>query len=297
MDLVKYAKGVKSFNKSEILESILLQQGMLNSLTGMLTVGKNNEVSLESFADRWALTKGILRDINRRGSVFTVEGILDQGITASAFLLKKVEEYAKTLNDGVDGRTLTVKQANMLSIIDMINFWTSYSIEMLSALTNMAYEAKDPEKSKYTEPEDLRFLNKTWSYYADLSHILCTEAQSVSRNFTRLSEVPVDETALDVLARNKGVQSVKAVPVRDFGVHQILPMFWYGKAKKEFDLRRIKSLTKTIEQHSMKLEQLMNRRGGAEDPKLDRQIEIYQNAIIKAKAAIEELDGRYLPKD
>lgn len=289
MDLVKYAKQVKMLNKKDVFETIALQKGMANSIRNMLKLNAANEVTYNSVAQSWALTKGIIKDVGRRVNNPTMSDIFNDSLRGIEFLLGKLEQEAKKMDAVVDGSTISIHDANILSILDNVGFWNSYTLELIEVLSGFVLDgvAEDRKVNK----ADLTFLNKTWSYYSDLSVQFMDEVPSIVKRLEKLPDVPVDRDNVDIIQGAKGYDGVNAM--RGFGVHVILPAYWVLSIKKNVDIARIKANQKRIEIHSMRLEQLMNKRNGAEDPHLDRQIEIYQNEIIKSKAKIDDIIASY----
>lgn len=289
MDLVKYAKGVKSLKKKDVYDTIALQKGMVNTIKNMLALNASNDVGYDQYAQRWALTKGILKDVGRRVTNPTMTDVFVDSIKGIEFILSRLEQQAKGIDDTIDGTTLTIKETNILIILDNIGFWTGYTLDLVEVLSSFALEGKEDERG--INKADLTFLNKTWSYYSDLSVQFMAEPDQIVRRLEKLSDVPADQDSVDIVQNAKGRDAVNAM--RGFGIHTVLPVYWILDIKKNIDLGRIKANQKRIEIHSMKLEQLMNKRNGSNDPHLDRQIEIYQNDIIKAKAKIEDIVESY----
>lgn len=289
MDLVKYAKGVKSLKKKDVYDTIALQKGMVNTIKNMLALNASNDVGYDQYAQRWALTKGILKDVGRRVTNPSMTDIFVDSIKGIEFILSRLEQQAKGIDDTIDGTTLTIKETNILIILDNIGFWTGYTLDLVEVLSSFALEGKEDERG--INKADLTFLNKTWSYYSDLSVQFMAEPDQIVRRLEKLSDVPADQDSVDIVQNAKGRDAVNAM--RGFGIHTVLPAYWILDIKKNVDLARIRANQKRIEIHSMKLEQLMNKRNGSNDPHLDRQIEIYQNDIIKAKAKIEDIVESY----
>lgn len=289
MDIVKYAKNVKALKKKDVFDTLALQKGMVSTLKNMLALNKTNNVSYDQSAQKWALTRGILKDVGRRVNNPSISDVLNYSINGIDYILNKLDNEVKSMDEIVDGSTLTIKETNILVILDNISFWTGYTLDLIEALGTFALENKEDEH--VLSRADLTFLNKTWNYYAELSVQFMNDSANIVKRLDQLSDVPIDQDAVDIIQNAKGPNAVTAM--RGFGVHVVLPAYWVLNIKKNIDLARIKSNQKRIEIHSMKLEQLMNKRNGGEDPHLDYQIETYQNQIIKAKATIDDIVASY----
>ena len=78
-----------------------------------------------------------------------------------------------------------------------------------------------------------------------------------------------------------------------FGIHSINPIFWSSVLWSKVQLVRIDRMRASNEILAMKINQAINRKNGVNDAALDKQIEVYQDAIIKHTAKIKDIEAAY----
>lgn len=288
MQLVQYSGGVKTFNKADILKEINTQRGFQESVHNTLRLAHSNNIDLDKQAEAWAVTKSIM-DKSWKKYHFQNDLVDSLSIIVPRWklILDAVEKVIRGESDNViSGQTLTIRQANCLMVLDYSNFYCTYATQMLEVLLTLA-------SGKTAPKADLEFLNNTREMFIDIFVMVYDRDDEIIKKILNGQDVEVDQTAIDVLSKGKGESAVVAMASRDASVHQFLPMYWFKTLRAEYDLSRIRSLRESSELSAMKIEQISNRMNGQVDPKLERQIEIHQNNIIKNRAKIESIEARY----
>lgn len=294
MQLVQYAKGIKTFNKNDILKEIEVQRGFLDNNLGTLRLVSSNNIDLEQLSEKWVVTKSIMDYAWKKHHI---EGsLVDNLATLTPYwkkLLDEVESLVRKEKDNIiDGSTLTIRQANALMVLDYCNFYNTYASNLLEVLLSMALKDERAENSGVPKA-DLDLLNKTHNFFAEIYSQIYANFNKIIDRLKKAPDVEVDEMAIDVLSDGSGENGLKSFATRDLGVHNFSPVFWFKSVKMELDVKRIRNLRESNEMNAMKIEQLMNRKTGLNDPKLDRQIAAYQDRIIKNRADIERIEARY----
>ena len=293
MNIVEYSKGVKTHKETEIIGSLQIIQVGLKDLNDNLNRLRIDEINLIPYSEQWVVTKSIMKTIYKSGVVpnsYTIIDVIQYGLESGLKVVEELIARVKAYRAKVwDGSVITARQANILNTIEHLNFWNDYSYMLLDVLITQYSQNKDAEH--YLNKADTRWINGTREFYTDFSIELCRGSKEVMRRIDATVELEVDETAMDVIESTKGRPSVAAM--KGFGIHLVTPMFWIGVIKEKIDLFRIDNMRRNNEMFAMKIEQAVNKKNGADDAKLDRQIEIYQNAIIKNRDAIETIEGNY----
>ncbi len=297
MQLTQYARGVKTFKKSDILKDIVVQEGFLDSLSNTLKLGKSNDIDLTSIGRNWVLIKAMDRDIDNRGIQIDAVDLAATNLRYWGQLVKACGEEVRKMPDTlISGETLTIKQAAVLQVLDQCNFYCTFLTTLTEALLSIGLSDKDPANA-VKNTADIQMLNKTWMYFNDLNVGIFNTLPDILKRLKNAPDVEIDESTIDILGKNKGELAFTPIPTKNAGAHVFLPMYWVKSMRMELDLARISSMTESNEQNAMKIEQLMNRRTGQNDVQLDRQIEIYQSRIIKNRSKIDDIYARYERKE
>jgi len=198
-----------------------------------------------------------------------------------------VKSYKETL---WDGKLMSVKQANVLNVIEYMNFWVKYSRMMYEVLLTMNNEGVEP--SKYLTGMDLKWMNGSEMFYRMFTIDLMKGGRYILDNMAKLPDIEVSPTSLDVLKASEGSGHIDVLN-KGFGIHNVNPLFWLGLGISKIQGMWIDKLRRDNEYFAMKISQAINKRNGSPDPDLDRRIEIYQDKIIKNDHSISEIEAQY----
>lgn len=292
MELLNYVSKIKQFKKDDLLTSIRDEKGIVAGLSDTLALIKSNSFDLETTASRWALTQGILKDIHRQlpSSVKLMETI-EYNVGSIDKLLDGLEDRVKKIKQNlIVAESVTIREANLLSLLDGVEHWSKFTDMLLSTLITMTSN-KNNNTNELTK-NDLAFLNKTWNYYSFCSIQYFKGAATLLSDLDKLPDVPATETNIDVIQGSKGISGV-SLAINGLMPHELNPKYWFDNFMVEVNLRRIKNLHESNKMLAFKIEQANNKRNGVNDPNIDRQIEILQDKIIKNKAVEERIRGKY----
>ena len=292
MDITQYVGGVKTVKQNEILSTILNVEVAAADLDAGLESIINNSIDLSTQIEKWVLTKGVNKAIHQAGFKadtlieFTRHGL---GVikALSPEITKMVKSYKETL---WDGKLMSVKQANVLNVIEYMHFWVKYSRMMYEVLLTMNNEGVEP--SKYLTGMDLKWMNGSEMFYRMFTIDLMKGGRYILENMAKLPDIEVSPTSLDVLKASEGSGHIDVLN-KGFGIHNVNPLFWLGLGISKIQGMWIDKLRRDNEYFAMKISQAINKRNGSPDPDLDRRIEIYQDKIIKNDHSISEIEAQY----
>ena len=292
MDILSYSSNVKTFSKNDVLNILLSLEVGASDMIGALESIKNNKLDLEHQVSSWVVTAGIRKHLEKQG--FRVTEFVDNALFCAnavkaivADLIKTAKEY----RDNVwDGKLLTLKQVNLLNLAEYCGFWLRYTRTVFDVLVTMV--STNTEPSKYLSQLDFRWVNSTELFYRQFTSDLMKGSRHLVTELNKIQDVEVTQSALDVLEVTEGLSSVDLLK-KGFGVHLVNPVFWVALGKSKIQIFRIDQMRRQNEQFAMKISQAVNRRNGSNDPQLDNEIEIYQNAIIKNDYLISEIEKDY----
>lgn len=294
MDILSYTGKVKTFNENELyalLASITVGAGDL--LANIENLKANNlEKDLEAAAESWYLTKSIkkaLQDKGFRGSSLLAD--LEFGLAAIKTTVDGVVKMIKGYHTKLwDGKLVTLRQANILNLVEHMYFWCEYASKLIDVCLTIHLNKVDP--NKYLSGHDQKWLTGTQEFFKHFTLELLKGSKAIISKLDSIPDVEVSEVSIDVLETTAG-KGVTDLVGKGFGIHNLNPMFWIGLGLKNVNLARIDNMRAKNQQHAMKISQAINKRDGTNDPQIDREIEIYQDKIVKNEHAIEQIIRSY----
>jgi hypothetical protein len=293
MDAIEYSAGVETFKDTEVISALLNISVAATDLEGNISRIRNSDLDLSAVANEWIITKGLgkfLRDNGVRTD--DLSQTLLVGVAAIQALVPEVTKLVKGYNEKIwSGKMLTLRQTNILNLIEHLTFWIKFTRMIFDVLLTM--NNKDIHADQYLTKYDTRWINGTDRFYRQLTAELLKGSKAVLARLNDVPDIEMTPTTLDVLESTEGADKVDLLK-QGFGVHLVNPIFWYHLAWSKINIMRIENMRRDNELFAMKINQAINKKsGGGEDPQLERQIEIYQNEIIKNTVAIEQIEKKY----
>lgn len=294
MKLVEYTNKVKTFKETDLIAQLQVLQVGMRDLNDNLGRIKDVMPDFNTLAEKWAVTKSILTAARRNGTLpnsYQFSDLLDHSITASLYLIPELEKAVKGYSSKIwDGKILTMRQANILNVIEYLSFWLKYSAVVCDVLVTQHNQSIAPEQ--YMSKADLRWVNGTREFYTDFSKDLSEGSRAIMKRLDNIPDVEVDEATVEIVESSHGVDKAHLVK-RGFGIHTVNPMFWVDVVKSKYNIYRIEQMRDQNMTLAMKINQAANKKNGTNDAALDRQIEIYQDKIILNQNNIEQIEARY----
>lgn len=291
MNVLEYTKNVKTFKEADI-KSALLNITVANNDLQANVQRIANELDLAKEAQEWAITKGLNKYLQTRG--LGGRSFAQDTLAACATIDKLVPQLTKIVGEFKeqvwDGKLINLRQANLLNVIEHLNFWLGYTRTVYEVLVTIQAQRQDP--SAILDKADTRWINGTEQFYRLFFAELLQGSNVIIAGLNAVPGIEVTQTAIDVLEATESTATSDLLK-QGFGIHLVNPMFWVGLAWKNINLQRIEQMRRKNEMFAMKISQAINLKNGNEDPKLEHRIEVYQNEIIKNQAAIEKIEASY----
>lgn len=294
MDILSYTGKVKTFNEGELHTFMAGITVTTNDLLANIENLKANNLAgeFDKAAESWHLTKGIHKYISDKG--FRGSSLLadfEFGLAAIKHVMPGLEKMVRGYNTKVwDGKLVTLRQSNILNLLEYINYWLEYTSKVFDVCLTIHLNKTDP--GKYLSVHDQKWMQGTADFYKHFTVELMKGGRILLQTLEKIQDVEVSEVSLGVLEATTGKGTTDMVG-KGFGIHNLNPMFWIGLGMKNINLMRIDNMRARNQQHAMKISQAINRRDGTNDPQIDREIEIYQEKIIKNEHAIESIIKDY----
>ncbi|QYN79987.1 hypothetical protein PQD71_gp094 [Kosakonia phage Kc263] len=233
-----------------------------------------------------------------------IENQLKKGLNPHADLIDSLEYAAKQLDmwlpklrDRVlksktsvyDVETITFREKGILDIVSALNFFNRYATMVLNIVLTQA--AKEVNFASFLTKVDITFFNNTPTYFAGLLIRFSQSVKSLEDMVDNLSDETYDATSEEILRNSVGDKAVSAL--RGLAPHELNPLYWWKRRQMKADIKAIVDTNQDIDMLAMKIARLNNRRDGTNDPDIDRQIEVYQDALIKKQGKIMQIEAKY----
>jgi len=292
MDLIAYQGKVKEFKVSDIVTFLLNIQVGAQDITGNMESLKANNIDLGTWAGNWVITKGLQKHFEAAGfrnSAFidNIFHCLKAVETLVPELIKQVKGYKEQI---WHGSVMTLKQLNILNVAEYLSFWVKYTAMMLDVLLTLETKGTAPES--YLSKDNTRWLSGTEAMYRSFSMDLMKGSRHIVSSLEKIPDAEVNANSLSVM--NATSDFTTDLLQKGFGIHLVNPAFWLSLGWSKIQLMRIENMRRKNQLFAMKISQAINKRNQAPSPQLDREIEIYQDAIIKNEAKIESIEADYV---
>lgn len=280
--------------KTDVLVSIDKEIVYLRGLSDTLKLLRDNPDNYseaEGYVHRNAVLKGIDHDVKKRiNPRSTLLEIMDFSINQLlAWVPKLKDRISRSKTDTYDVETISFKEKGILDSIQAIDFFNRYSGIVLDIVITEAN--KEVNMNTFLTKVDLGFFNNTAKYYSNLLIKFSQSIKVLETMIDDLTDEPYDTQSEEILSASVGDKAVTVQ--RNLAPHQLNPLFWWRMRRMKKDIKALVDANADIDMLAMKIARLNNRRSGIEDPTLDRQIEIYQDEIIKKQGKIAQIEARY----
>lgn len=280
--------------KTDVLVSIdkeLVYLRGLNDTLFLLRDNADNYAAADAYIQRNAVLKGIESDVKKQINVRT--SLLE----SMSFAINQLITWVPKLRDRVihnktttyDVETITFQEKGILDSISAINYFNRYAGLVLDIVITEA--SKEVNMNTFLTKVDLTFFNNTPKYFSNLLVKFSQSIKTLETMIDDLTDEPYDVQSEEIIANSVGVKAVSVQ--RNLAPHELNPLYWWRRQRMKKDIKTIIDSNADVDMLAMKIARLNNRRTGVEDPALERQIEIYQDEIIKKQGKIAQIEARY----
>lgn len=280
--------------KTDVLVSIDKELVYLRGLSDTLFLLRDNAdnyAAAEAYIQRNAVLKGIESDVKKQINVRT--GLLE----SMGFAINQLITWVPKLRDRIthsktttyDVETITFQEKGILDSISAINYFNRYAGLVLDIVITEA--SKEVNMNTFLTKVDLAFFNNTPKYFSNLLVKFSQSIKTLDTMIDDLTDEPYDVQSEEIIANSVGVKAVSVQ--RNLAPHELNPLYWWRRQRMKKDIKTIIDSNADVDMLAMKIARLNNRRSGVEDPGLERQIEIYQDEIIKKQGKIAQIEARY----
>lgn len=265
--------------------------GLRDTLDLLKDSGAETWKMAEEVITKNAVLKGIEANLKRSISpsislLGNMEDVLSQ---LNMWLPKLRERIAKSKTTIYDKETISFKEKGILDTISGVNFYTRYATMVLDIILTQAN--KEANLQSLLNKVDFAFFTDTAPYFINLSVRFSDSVKSLETMIDDLSDEMYDETSEQIIAAQVGESGVTVL--KNAALHKVNPLHWWKMRKMKKDINTIQSNIESINMLAMKIARLNNRNNGIQNPDLDRQIEVYQDGIIKKRAQNLSIEAKY----
>ncbi|AEV89544.1 putative virion structural protein [Pseudomonas phage OBP] len=264
--------------------------GLRDTLSLLNDSGKANVDTLEGYVQRNAVLKSIESQLKQSLSPrATLISALENSTEQLALWIPKLSDRINKGSTKVfDRETVTFKEKGILDIVAGINFFNRYATMVLDILLSQAN--KEERLENYLGKVDFAFFNSTSKYFAHLLVKFSESVKNLEAQIDALSDETYDSASEEIISAQLGAS---AVSVKNMAPHELNPLHWYKRRQMKGDVKTLVKSGQDIDMLAMKIARLNNRRNGTDNPDLDRQIETYQDAILKKRANMVRIESKY----
>lgn len=263
----------------------------LNDTLSLLRDNADNYAAAETYIGRNAVLKGIENDVKKHiGARTSLLESMNFSINQLLTWLPKLKDrIVRSKTDTYDVETITFKEKGILDSVMAVDYFNRYSGLVLDIVITEAN--KEVNMNTFLTKVDMGFFNNTSKYYSNLLVKFSQSVKTLDTMIDDLTDETYDAQAEEIITASAGEKAVSVQ--RNLAPHQLNPLFWWRMRRMKKDIKTLVDANADIDMLAMKIARLNNRRSGIEDPGLDRQIEIYQDEIIKKQGRISQIEARY----
>ena len=289
MNILNYVKNVKEIKKNDLQASIRTELSLVRQVQEIRQLMITHKVDIDGKL-QWTVPTSIMNNIHKFASrQIQLSHVVDQGASSFAKVLEHLQAFVEKEKTNLwNAESLTIKQANALTLIEQISFWSKYTQLLLDGIISEQYDSKKPCLTS----ADLAFLNKTIGYYIDISAMTFNTSAEIIKQFDGLMDGQADESSIEILESIRGAGAVSPFD-RGIALHYFTPIYWIENMMMNYDLFRLKKMKDDNLYFASKIAQIENRRNGENDPLIDSQINVYQERLIKNRATADRIRAKY----
>ncbi|MGL5418664.1 MAG: hypothetical protein ACRDA9_04345 [Plesiomonas shigelloides] len=196
MNILNYVKNVKEIKKSDLQSSIRTEISLVRQVQEIRQLMVTHGVDIDD-KFQWTVPTSIMNSVHKFANrQIKLSHVIDGGALTFVKVLEHLQAFVEKEKTNLwNSESLTIKQANALTLIEQISFWTKYTQLLLDGVISEKY---DPKKSGLTSA-DFSFLNKTMGYYVDVCSLSFDGSEAVTRQFDNLMEGQAEESILEIL--------------------------------------------------------------------------------------------------
>lgn len=224
----------------------------------------------------------VRREISGKHTLFdAMTFALDNAKVVADYVETKLKKSGTKI---FDTATITYREKGMFDWLNAISFFTNYTSKVIDITLTQPKAVNN-----YLSKADFEYINKTVGYYRTILKRLCDSQKNILRSIDMLSDEQYDPEFSTVIEEAKGRAAV------DTGLapHHFSPEYWRRYVAMRWDVSTIKSNQEKIDLYASKLQRLENKRNNNPDPKLDSQIEFWQNEIQILDSEISDIEAKY----
>lgn len=285
---------ISDTSKIDVIAAIDKEGNYLQGLLDTIQLLGDNAANLQAaqaYVQRNAVLKGIENDLRKQ-----LDSRSDL-ITAITYAVKQLITWTPKLKDRIvksktsvyDVETINFREKGILDSVSAIGFFNRYASIVLDILITQA--GKEVNMTTFLSKVDIAFFTNTAKYFSHLVVRFSAPVKSLETMIDDLSDETYDATSEEIIRTQVGDKAVSVQ--RNLAPHELNPLYWYKRQRMKKDIKSIIDANADIDMLAMKIARLNNRRTGQEDPALERQIEIYQDEMIKKHGKIAEIEARY----
>lgn len=281
---------VKNAELPNILKIIGIERSYLESLKDNVEMIKASDPAVLKDIDTYisknavfnGISEAVRREISSKHTLFdAITFALDNAIELSKYVETKLKASKQKL---FDTSTISYREKGMFDWLNTISFFSNYTSKIIDVVLTQPKTINN-----YLSKADFEYLNKTVMYYRTVLKRLTDSRKNLIRSIEMLSDEQYDPEFSSIIEKAKG----KDATTIGLAPHNFSPEYWRRYLVMRWDVSTLQSNQEKIEMYSAKLQRLEIQRAGGANPKLDSQIEYWENQIQILDSDIADIEAKY----
>jgi hypothetical protein len=296
MDILKYLKSLlPKLSRNTVTDNLRLVSEELNDTTIPLFDSANVDFSNFDFKSKEVVR--LLPTFNslvnkRKGNIITtIDTILKDVSKLSALLLTNIEN---DFEETIASTGLTCSKAQKLQLTEGIDFVTRYSRKLLNYIIIA-------ETSKYDQGNTIEnrlskvqreYVTKFFSNYCILMNGFAKGGPEVLKIFNSIPNITVTPENIESYKATHGRYSLDPLQFGFIPV-SLNPFYHIGMSIAEYQTNRYDEKKEERDLIKLRLINLKNQMNSTPNPKLEQEIEYYEERVQKLELKIEDMERKY----
>lgn len=292
MNIQEFKSKLQPVKKADLLNLLKNHRDQLEGAADNLRLMASEGITLDDVLKGWKEAPLFIKAV--RGNIPTgisLETILNGAIGNAFQLIDQLQKDFATSSNLMGKETVTVKELNGLMLDSYLSFFSEYLSRLMDMMTSMMVKGKPAEQ--VAQKPDLTYLVKNIAGFGEMTYTLFERGGIVMKRYRALPKLVADEQTLDVLEQTKGKDAVVAFSARNLAPHELNPVYWWDTYRMDHAIKSYAKHQNSIEANALKISYYRDLQQHQPSPANERMIELLETKIIKAQAAMEEIEQRY----
>lgn len=292
MNITEFRNQLKPVKKQDLLTLVKNHKDFLEGIQDNLRLLESDGVKFSQVLMGWKEHQRFSKACRvNTSSTIADETIIKVASESIADLLVLIEKDFKAGSNLIGKETATIQQLNGLMLDSYISFWVDYMSRLMDMFTSMM--VKDASAEKVAQKPDLEFLSKELDRFGELTYLFFERGGIIIKRYRSSPKIVADEQTIDVLEQTKGKDATLVLATKHIAPHNFNPVYWWDYWMMENALKSYERHQNSIEANAQKISYYQDLQHQNPSPANELMIAKLEDRIIKAQAAMEDIEAKY----